>query len=160
MAKLKFEGLEEFETQLLKLQSISPHCVGKAVYMGAKQIADAVKANIEALPIDNRTFVKEGQLLTGITEAQKAGLREGFGVAKMQDENGYIHVKIGFDGYNSVTTKNYPQGQPNAMIARSVNSGTSFRQRIPFVDNAVQSQKAAAEKAMADTFDQVLKENL
>ena len=160
MAKLKFEGLEEYERQLLKLQKISPDCIGKAIFDGAAIIADAVKSNIEALPIDERTYVKNGQVLNGITSEQKQGLINGFGIARMQDEGGYKHVKLGFSGYNSVTTKAFPTGQPNSIIARSVNSGSSFRQRIPFVDNAVNATKAAAEQKMQETFDRILQENL
>lgn len=158
MAKLKFQGLEEYEAQLLKLQTVSRTCVGKAIYEGAKVVADAVKENIESIPIDRRRVSK--QMLTGITETQKQGLRDGFGIARIQNENGYVHVKIGFDGYNGATSQKYPNGQPNSVIARSVNSGTSFRQRLPFVDNAVNATKAAAEQKMKDTFDKTLKSSL
>lgn len=155
MAKMKFEGLAEYEAQLLKVQELSNTAIGEAIYHGAKEIADAVKQNINALPVDNRTRVKEG-LINGVSDAQKQGLIESFGIAKLQNEGGYVHVKLGFDGYNSVTTKSFPNGQPNSMIARSVNSGTSFRRQIPFVDNAVSQHKAAAEQKMKEQFDKVL----
>lgn len=159
MAKLKFKGLEEYENQLLKLESISRECIGKAIYDGAGLVADAVKASIDTIPIDER-FVKKGEMLNGITTAQKNGLKAGFGIAPLQDENGYLHVKLGFAGYNNVITKSHPNGQPNSLIARSVNSGTSFRQRIPFVDNAVNANKAAAENKMKEAFDKALEESL
>lgn len=159
MAKLKFKGLEEYERQLMKLQDVSRECVGKAIHDGAGIVADAVKANIQSLPIDER-HVKNGEMLNGISAAQKAGLIDGFGIAPLQDDGGYLNVKLGFAGYNSVKTRSYPNGQPNSLIARSVNSGTSFRQRIPFVDNAVTANKAAAEQKMKDTFDKTLKSSL
>jgi hypothetical protein len=53
-------------------------------------------------------------------------------------------------------TKNFPNGQPNSMIARSVNSGSSFRQRIPFVDNAVNSAKSRAEERMKQKLDEAI----
>lgn len=155
MAKMKFQGLEEYEAQLLKVQELSRTAIGEAIYHGAKEIADAVKQNINALPVDNRTRIKEG-LLNGISDRQKQGLIESFGIAKLQNDGGYVHVKLGFDGYNSVRTKSFPNGQPNSMIARSVNSGTSFRRQIPFVDNAVSQHKAAAEEKMKEQFDKVL----
>ena len=155
MAKLKFQGLEEYENQLLKVQELSKTAVGEAIYYGAKEIADAVKQNIYNLPIDNRSYVRNG-MLNGVTEEQRQGLIDSFGVAKLQNDGGFIHVKLGFDGYNSVVTGPFPQGQPNAMIARSVNSGTSFRRQIPFVDEAVRQHKAAAEEKMKEQFDKVL----
>lgn len=159
MAKLKFKGLEEYEKQLMKLKNCSEDCIGKAIYQGAAVIADAVRQNIEALPIDER-IVKAGQMLNGITQEQKDGLLVGFGIARLQDDGGFLNVKLGFDGYNGTVTKKYPMGQPNSMIARSVNGGTSFRQRIPFVDNAVRAKKSEAEKKMKETFDDVLKSAL
>ena len=66
----------------------------------------------------------------------------------MRDDNGFINVKLGFDGYNATRTKKYPRGQPNVLIARSVNSGTTFRKKTKFVDKAVNSAKKAAEAAM------------
>ena len=159
MAKLKFKGLEEYEKQLLKLQSISRECIGKAIHDGAGVVADAVKQNIHAIPVDER-HVKGGEMLTGISKKQKAGLIDGFGIAPLQNDNGYLNVKLGFAGYNDVKTRSYPNGQPNSVIARSLNTGTSFRQRIPFVDNAVNASKAAAEQKMKDTFDKVLEAGL
>ena len=156
MAKLKLRGLDEYENQLLKLQDISRECVGRAIHDGAKEIADQVRKNIEALPIDNR-IVKQGEMLHGITQFQKEGLLDGFGIAPLQDDGGFLNVKLGFTGYNDQPSRANPQGQPNAMIARAVNSGTSFRQRIPFVDNAVSAKKTACEEAMKKTFDEELR---
>ena len=155
MAKLKMQGLEKYEQQLLKLKDISREAIGQAIYDGAGIVADQVMANIQSLPVDERGYTKEGTL-HGVTSLQKAGLAEGFGIAKLQDEGGYAHVKLGFNGYNGVKSKKYPNGQPNSMIARSVNSGTSFSQRIPFVDNAVRQKKSACEEKMKETFDQEL----
>lgn len=159
MAKLKMQGLEKYEQQLLKLKDISREAIGQAIYDGAGIVADQVMANIQSLPVDERGYTKEGTL-HGVTSLQKAGLAEGFGIAKLQDEGGYAHVKLGFNGYNGVKSKTYPNGQPNSMIARSVNSGSSFRDRIPFVDNAVNAKKSAAEQAMIKKFDSVIQKAL
>lgn len=159
MAKLKMQGLEKYEQQLLKLKDISREAIGQAIYDGAGIVADQVMANIQSLPVDERGYTKEGTL-HGVTSLQKAGLAEGFGIAKLQDESGYAHVKLGFNGYNGVKSKTYPNGQPNSMIARSVNSGSSFRDRIPFVDNAVNAKKSAAEQAMIKKFDSVISKAL
>lgn len=156
MAKLKFSGLDEYVSQLKTLVTVSEVCIGRAVHDGAGVVADAMKAAIESLPIDER-YVKSGNTLNGISSLQKKGLIEGFGIATLRNDNGYLNVKLGFDGYNGVKTKQFPSGQPNAMIARSINAGTSFRQRVPFIDNTVRQQKDACEKKMKETFDKELK---
>jgi hypothetical protein len=155
MAKLQFKGLEEYEAQLLKLRGLTEQMIGEAIYEGAAIVADEVKKGIESIPIDDR-YAAGGTMLHGITQEQKQGLLDGFGIASMQNENGYLHVKLGFNGYNSMRTKNFPNGQPNSMIARSVNSGSSFRQRIPFVDNAVNSAKSRAEERMKQKLDEAI----
>lgn len=149
MAKVKIKGLREYENKLLKLEHLTREMLGEAIYQGAGLVADAVKSSIESIPIDER-YVTGGQMLYGITPDQKAGLRSGFGIARLRDDNGYLNVKLGFDGYNSQVTKSYPGGQPNSLIARSVNAGTSFRQRIPFIDNAVNQTRGAAEQKMTE----------
>ena len=85
--------------------------------------------------------------MSKLSQEQKKGLLEGFGVSPIQNSDGYINVKIGFAGYNSVKTKKYPKGQPNALIARVTNSGSSYRQKTRFVDKAVSSTRNQAEKA-------------
>lgn len=155
MAKLKLRGLEEYEKKLLELKNLSREMIGEAIYEGAAVVADEVRKNIQALPIDDR-FVRNGEMLYGVTEEQKAGLLDGFGISRLQDDGGYLNVKLGFSGYNSVRTKNYPNGQPNSVIARSVNSGTSFRQRNPFVDSAVSNARSQAEEKMKQKFDEAL----
>jgi len=155
LAKMKFPGLDEYITELEKLPRATTECIGRAVHDGAAIVADAVRQGINNLPIDERV-VKPGQMLNGVTQKQKDGLLAGFGITPMENDNGYQHVKLGFDGYNTERRKNYPNGQPNSMIARSVNSGTSFSQRIPFVDNAVRQKKSACEEKMKETFDQEL----
>lgn len=148
MAKWKFEGVEELLSYYKELSDDTRECVGKAVYEGAGYVADAVKSATQALPVNNQ--YNSG----GITSVQKKGLIDGFGISRMKDDNGYVNVKLGFDGYNGQKTKQYPNGQPNAVIARSVNSGSSFRKKIPFVDNATKAAKARCEEIMKNTVEE------
>ncbi len=163
MAKFLFAGLEEYEKLLTKLstsESIRAVC-GATIYAGADVVADAIRQGIDALPtVDHRTRGSKDHKIAGITPAQKQGLKEGFGITPMSNENGYYNVKLGFDGYNSVKTAKYSAGQPNSLIARSVNSGTSFRQKIPFVDQAARKAKPKAEELMGEAFDEALQKQM
>ena len=82
---------------------------------------------------------------------------DGFGVSPLQDDSGYRNVKLGFDGYNSVKTKKYPQGQPNALIARVTESGSSYREKTPFIRPAVNAARKPAEKAGQAKIDEKIK---
>lgn len=149
MAKFQVgSGIDQYITQLQNLEYQSGEIVGKAIYKGAAVVADAVKTNIKALPS------------SACTNLEKAGLIDSMGIAKMQDEGGYYNVKIGFDGYNSIKTKKFPNGQPNSMIARSIEAGTTRRQKHPFVAPAVRSTKDAAEKAMAEEIEKSIQSTM
>ena len=137
------KGLEEYMKQLGRLQSEG--YLKQAIYPAAGKVADAVRKNIEALPELSGT--------RGVTKKQREGLLEGFGIASFQNENGYLQVKLGFDGYNDQRTKKYPNGQPNAMIARSIEGGTSWSPKIRFINNAVKATQSEAEAIMKKEID-------
>lgn len=163
MASYKLKGLEEYEKVLSGIAGAAEkgELAGAAIYAGADVVADAIRGGIRELPeVDHRKRGTAGNQLDGITSAQKEGLLEGFGITPMRNDNGLFNVKLGFDGYNKVKTKRWPAGQPNAMIARSVNSGTSFRKKTRFVDIAAKKAKPEAQKAMAEAFDGKLEEML
>lgn len=132
------KGLEEYLQKLGQLQSEG--YLKAAVYPAAGVVANAVKENIKALPKLSGT--------KGVTDKQREGLLKGFGIAPFQNDNGYLQVKLGFDGYNNQTSKKYPNGQPNAMIARSIEGGTSWSPKIRFINKAVKATTAEAEAIM------------
>ena len=154
------KGLDRYITALESLQRMSPHICGMAVYEGAKVIADAVAHNADSLPVVQARRVKSGDpVLGGVTQSQKEGLLSsekggGLGISKMRNDGGFYNVKLGYHGYNSTKTEKYPNGQPNVMIARSLERGTSFRQKIPFISRAVSSKRATAERKMAQVVDE------
>lgn len=127
----------------------------------AKVVADEVKANLIALPSVPDTeglkaFASEPQQKIPITKAQKWGLVHSFGIASLRNEGGFIHVKIGFDGYNEVQTKTFPNGQPNALIARSIESGSSTREKTPFLRPALAAARKQAIEAARVKFDEAI----
>lgn len=148
MARFEFGGIDTYIQQLNKLKAATRDgVIGKTVYAGAEIVADSVRSAIQALPVGSGQ-APGNELVDTVTLPQKAGLLDGFGISPMQDDNGFVNVKLGFDGYNSTRTEKYPRGQPNVLIARSVNSGTTFRKKTKFVDKAVNSAKKPAETAM------------
>ena len=143
------KGLNSYIEYLQKINAVTDEVIGEAVYEMAKVVADKVRSSIQALPtVSNEANIatyKKGY--SRLSDKEKQGLLDGFGVSPMQDDGGYINVKLGFDGYNSVKTKKYPQGQPNALIARVTESGSSYREKTPFIRPAVNASKKQAEQA-------------
>lgn len=156
MSKFTFSGMEEYERLLSKLYTDTTPMCRNAVYEGAKVVADAVRSSIESLqakPDLSAIIAYRAQTSGYLVQTQKQGLLDGFGVSPMQNENGYINVKLGFDGYNDIQTHTYPNGQPNALIARSVDGGTSFMKKQPFIRKAVKRSQNKAVEVMQQSID-------
>ena len=147
MAKIQFKGINEYARAMQRVYVRSNDIIGQAIYEGAAVIADGVKDELRKLPVDESYGSPE----------KKA---DGFGISSMRDDKGYLNVKLGFDGYGRTKTKKYPKGVPNQLIARSVNTGTSFRKRNPFMDRAVRAKRKLAEKKMMETMDEGMKKEM
>lgn len=160
--KWDVQATDEYERKLSKLgdEKLIRAIANKSIFNGAAIVANAIKASINGLTavpdvenLKNWKQKKKSQLTIG----QKQGLLEGLGIAKFKNTNGYINTKIGFNGYNSIRTKKYPQGQPNTLIARMVEGGGSTYEAQPFIRKAVTASKSAAVEAMGVTIDNEMK---
>lgn len=157
MATIKFSGLDEYALKLDKMAGKTEEAAKKAIYAGAKVVADKISANIDALPDDSYRFLQPGAQFNGLPSKQKQDLKNSFGITPIErDENGDWNAKIGFDGYGSIPTKSYPKGLPNQLLARAVESGSSVRKKTPFVRPAVNATKAAAMAAMQKVIEKEL----
>lgn len=165
MAKLAVgNGLDKYVEELNKLAKNTSQVLGKSIYVGAGIVADEVRKNIEKIPVSNSSRRgTQSDPIDTITSAQKTGLLQGFGISGMATRDGITNVKLGFEGYNSqvattsVKAKWTDKRQANIMIARSVEGGTSFRRKHPFVAPAVRATRKEAEAAMAEQLDKEIK---
>lgn len=156
MAKVTFTGIDGTMARLNALQqSLKDQIIGKMVYDGADIVADAVRDEIQKLPTSQHEgkpwFGTPGHPARGPSEEQKKGLLDSLGVSHMRDDDGFLNVAIGFDGYNHVTSKRWPRGEPNQMVARAVARGTSFMEANPFFKAAVNKTRSKAKAAMKKT---------
>jgi hypothetical protein len=132
-----------------------------AIQKGADVMMAEVKAQAEAIPVHpEKAYGMPGEPITGISQRQKTGIIKALGVAPIRRDKDFVNVKIGVDGYNSVKTKKYKKGQPNAMIVRTLESGTSFRARHPFITKAVRAKRRETEQAMAAAYDEAVRRRL
>lgn len=156
MATFKFEGVDELISQYRKLQSNTKEMIGASIYNGAGVVMQSVKSAVEGINTEDR-FGTQNDPVSGPSTIQKIGLIHSLGIAPMRQDGTFWNVKIGFDGYNRVKTKRWPNGQPNMMIARSIESGTSWMQKQPFMRKAEQSSRARCEAVMSETIDKEIK---
>ena len=151
MAELKNDKVDTFIELCTITNRQLDRLLGRSIYKGGKLLGNAVGKAVKTIPVDSRRH--HGSRRNGLTQAQKDGLMESYGIARIKRGKYGLNVKLGFDGYNDVITKKYPKGQPNAMIARSINSGTSFLRKTPFMDNTVAQYEQATIKAIEEEFD-------
>lgn len=161
MATISFKKCSDYYRMLQELgkEADKGTIVKTAVRAGAEPVADAIRKNIEQLPEQDFQRLPEGELFKGVSKSQKEDLLAGFGLAPVQaSRTGFVHTKAGFEDYGSFPTPTYPQGVPNQLLAGSVESGSTVRQKTPFIAPAVKSTRKRAITAMEEVIDQQMKE--
>ena len=157
MAKITFKNDSAYAAQLKKLEQFyaSDAPLEKAVAAGAAVVADKIRSNLEALPEADFRRLQDGVAFHGVPKGQKKDLIDSFGLTPIgRDKNDFVHTKAGFDGYGSYPTNTYPQGIPNQLLARAVESGSSVREKTPFVEPAVKATRKEAVDVMGKIVDE------
>lgn len=156
MSHIRVEGMEEYLSLLdLNYKQLERIC-GRSIYPGAGYIYKECRKRLEAVRTDDHLFKfseQYGRKRKGITTRQKQGLIESLGIAPLKHKSGgIVDVKLGFDGYNDIVSSRWRKGQPNAMIARSLNAGTSFMEAQPFMDQTVDAARHPVENKIEQQF--------
>lgn len=149
MATIQVKQGDDFLFKLSQIEMLTrEEIIGGALYAGTAIATDMVRAELEAIPTDESYGTAEHPT-TGPKAIQKEGLSRSLGIAEMKDDGtSFYTTKIGFDDYNRVKTKRWPNGQPNQMVARSIESGTTWMQKNPFIKRAAAKSRKKAEAAM------------
>ena len=158
--KMELKGFDELESKLEALAEQSDEIVKKSLYAGAGVIADSVKKSIESLPTEEPRRLKDGDKFNVCTAEQRDAMASRLGISHMEDKGDSIDTLIGFDdaGYIGKPTRKLPHGLPVKMLARSIESGSSVRQKDPFFRIAVNnSKKAAVEKEKSTASEEIQK---
>ena len=159
MATIKFKKGEEYMAKIAKLEALTRDNVcGTAIYGAADIVADEIRSQLQKVPTDE-SWGSSGDPTDGPRKAQKKGLYDSLGIASMQDDgSGFLNVKIGFDGYNELKSARWPKGQPNQMVARSVERGTSYMKSHNFVKKAMSKSRKRALDYMKESVDKSIEE--
>lgn len=158
MARMKIKGLDEYASKLQKLSGGEAEKIMRhAVYEGAGYLADQIRLSIQSLPTFEGSWKNYRKPIVGVSDVQKQGLLNGLGTSKIVNDSGFVNVRIGFNGYNDHVTKHYPKGQPNALVARSVESGSSIGTKTPFIRPCVNANKNTIVTILAEETDNGIK---
>ena len=122
-----------------------------AVYAGAGVVIDTMKEEISTLQV-TRYYGTEQKMRYAWPGDSKV-LLDAIGIAKIAaDET--VNTKVGFDGYYEADNG---ERYPIPLLANSINHGTSFMYRQPFIDNTLKRCSKKVIAAMNEIFEESLK---
>lgn len=147
------DGTEELAAMLGKLGE-SAYKVGRAaLYEGARVVADAYTAAVDRIAVSARRWHNEpgGRLPT---KEERDAIH--IGIAEFRGDGGpEVNTIVGVnDGYTTVNGRK----KATKLIARSINSGTSFMKKQPVFRKAASSSRTEAQAAMIRKADKMIEE--
>lgn len=135
---MTFKAGDEYALKLSRLATDSDEIAKKAIYGGAKIVADKIKSNLQAV----------------LSPEATGDLAGSFGVASIKrDSSGNWNTKLGFDGYDR-------DGVANQLKARVIESGKPGQAKKPFVRHALNATKASAKAEMEKIIDEEIKKTM
>ena len=150
------DGSSEIEKKLERLQSDAlMKAVKRALYKGAGSAASGIKAAVAAMPTEPFRMAEPGNPRDASPE-EKALLVNAVGIAKFNETLDGADTLIGLSnaGYGTLGGKTVPI----VVIARGINSGTSFRKKYPFARRGARGAKEVLKAALDDEINKLMKE--
>lgn len=125
-----------------------------AVYAGVGVLADAIQTEISELP-EESGFIHPKKKPPAhkrnvISSWDKAILSQRLGISHIEATGDKASAVVSFAGYNGRPTEKYPNGVPVPMIARSIESGSSLREKNPFIRRAYNNSRSRALQTAVD----------
>ena len=140
------EGMAELGAMLARLGDKAQDVASGALFDGAGVVGDAFTSAINGIRTEKLKYAPPGKSRLPSPE-EKAALVGKSGIAKFDKNGDDVNTIIGISGaagYAEVA------GKPKAvrLIARSINSGTSFMKKQPVFRKAVSGSSGAAKAAI------------
>lgn len=155
--ELKVDGMTEISELLSKLEEAAPAIAAEALYEGAGTMSAAINSAAAEIKTGPGSTREEARYAT--PEEKAAVLSAGAGIAKFRKNGTEVNTSIGYKsaGYAVIKGKT----KPIPLIVNSINSGTSFMHKQPFVRKAARSGGAKAMGVMTafieDAFGKITK---
>ena len=169
------EGMQQLFNAFDKLPDKARKIASEALYEGAGVVADAVSSAVQGIATEPFKYAKNGHKRLASPEEKAMLTSSRHGVAKFRKGAGNVQTSVGFQrsGYAPITWNHAKTGasrtkykqsasgrmvhasqgsgtsmKPIPLIANSINHGTSFMVRQPFLNKAFSKSKGAATAAM------------
>lgn len=155
--ELKVDGMAEISELLSKLEEAAPAIAAQALYEGAGIMSGEIRSAAEGIKTGPGPTRESARYAT--PEEKAAVLSVGAGIAKFNKNGTEVDTSVGYrnSGYVNIKGKQ----KPIPLIVNSINSGTSFMNKQPFVRKAARSGGAKAMSKMQsyieDAFEKMTK---
>ena len=155
--ELKVDGMAEISEMLSKLEEAAPAVAAEALYEGAGIMSREITSAAESIRTGPGPTRESARYAT--PEEKAAVLSVGAGIAKFHKSGTEVDTSVGYrnSGYIDIKGKR----KPIPLIVNSINSGTSFMHKQPFVRKAARSGGAKAMSKMQsyieDAFEKMTK---
>ena len=152
------DGIEELGTMLAKLEGKAYDVASEALYDGAGIVGNAFTAAINRIHAEPQGKKNKKPMKTPKrwpTPEEKAALQGKSGIARFNKDGDGVDTLIGISGASGYANVN---GKPKAvrLIARSINSGTSFMKKQPVFRRAKTASQSAAKNAIVSKAEEML----
>ena len=150
------DGIEELGAMLQKLGDKAGDAASAGLYEGAGIVGDAYTGAIGKIKTEPFRYATGGKKRLPSPE-EKAALAGKSGIAKFRKSLDSVDTVIGISGaagYAQVAGKS----KAVRLIARSINSGTSFMNKQPVFRQAVSRSQGAAKGAIVAKAEEMLNE--
>ena len=172
---INMTGMNELIQSLDKLPKEGARIASEALYEGAGVVADSVSRAGNSIRTQPFKYAKGGAKRLPSPEEKALVVNARHGVARFRKTGVNVQTKVGYQqlGYGAITWNHaktlnsrtkYKQGangrmvhasrgtgqsmKPIPLIINSINSGTSFMVRQPFMNKAISQSNAPAKAAM------------
>lgn len=144
--QMNIDGMTELSELLSKMEEQAPGVAARALYDGAGVMADEIKKGAESIRTGPGSDRNDARYAT--PEEKEIVLKASAGIAKFNKNGTEVDTSVGFRnaGYAELNGRTVPI----PVIVNSINSGTSFMHKQPFVRKAAKSGSPKAMKAMKD----------
>ena len=153
---IRTDGLEELSAMLTQLGEKAQDVASGSLFEGAGVVGDAFTAATNRIRTAPFKYAAGGKKRLPSPE-EKAALTGKSGIARFDKSGEEVNTLIGISGAAGYANIN---GKAKAvrLIARSINSGTSFMHKQPVFRQAVSSSKGPAQAAIVSKAEEMFNE--
>ena len=143
--QMKVDGMSELSELLDKMEQRAPAVAAQALYDGAGIMAEEIRKGAGTIKTAPFRYTKNGTRLPS-PEEKAIVVSAGAGIAKFDKNGTEVDTSVGYrsSGYAMLGKKK----KPIPLIVNSINSGTSFMNKQPFVRKAARTGAPKAMTAM------------